>query len=117
MSAARRSGSPDPGGRPLLGVVSIALLIAGFTRLDHYAGLILVVLGILVAILFAFHSRVRGVRAGSKFEVPIAPHEPGEEREPRPVGLRERRNELSTASLGEISNAARHPETERQRGR
>lgn len=115
MSPSRRRRKPraDPGGRPLLALLSVVLIVAGILKSDQLVGLPLVLLGVLLAILYAFHSRIMGVRISDKIQLPMTAEMP-EEREdsydlPRlPQGGR-------PASLSEVSKAAHNPGSERHR--
>jgi hypothetical protein len=116
VSGGRRKARADVGGRPLLAVLSIALIAAGILKADQLIGFPLVLLGVLLAILYAFHSRIMGVRISDKIQLPIAPEMPEESEEarydlqrlPHPQNNR-------PSSLGEVSEAARNPGSQRRR--
>jgi hypothetical protein len=108
----------DDGGRLLLAVMSIGLVVVGITKSSEWAGPFLIILGVVLAILFAFHSRIRGVKIFDKILLPIAAHEhdefeagPLESEAPRVAGKKRR------TSLKEVSDAAHDPATARQRRR
>lgn len=112
----RRRRRTDVGGRPLLAVLSIALIAAGILKSDQLIGFPLVLLGVLLAILYAFHSRIMGVRISDKIQLPIAPEMPDEYDATHP-DMRQLPPPPSNrpSSLGKVSKTARNPGNERRR--
>lgn len=104
----------------LLAVVGIAiivfgsvLIVGGFTDARQFAGYPLVLIGVLVLILRAFHRRLHFVKLFNKIELALTPEaadDPSTER--RSVTPRE---EARAPTLREVSRAAQHPNTDRRR--
>lgn len=124
MSGRSRRGPPaigsgkDPGGRLLLGVGAVALIVIGLTRDNQFAGFPLVLVGVLLLILFAFYSRISGALGFGKFQVPIIqPHHEEEPEQTRRAPSSTQPQKSHRASLREVSDAARNPTTTRNRSR
>lgn len=118
----RKPSSKDRGGRPLLGLFAVALFVVGLMHAGEFAGLPLLALSILLAILFAFHSRIGGALGFGKFQVPIvaeaepirpAPKQPT----PTPAKQSTAETESHRPSIEEYRRAAQHPGSQRHHGR
>jgi hypothetical protein len=118
MSASpRKSHGTD---QHLLAVVGIAiivfglmLIVGGFTDARQFAGYPLVLIGVLVLILRAFHRRLKFVKLFNKIELALTPEAVDDPpAEQRPVTSRE---EAGAPTLREVSRAAENPNTDRHR--
>lgn len=90
----RRDPAPDPDPRAILLAVlgTIVVLFGLFADISPFERFSLVMIGSVLAILYAFHSRVNGLIAIGKFGIPIDPNDTRDaEQEPEPTDLEQRR--------------------------
>lgn len=114
--ARRRQPSSDPWGRLFLVALSIAFIIFGFVNKGAWIGVPALVLGFIAGILFAFHSRVRGLKIFDKVEMPIAADPPLNEL-PKKQSPLQLESADSRPSLDRIRRETRNPRTDRSRER
>jgi hypothetical protein len=113
-----RKSAKDPGGRLLLGAFAVVLIVCGLTRASDFAGLPLIALGVLLLILFAFHSRISGALGFGKFQVPIVSEQgPADAEKPAPSSTPVAPANEHRPSLREVRQAARNPTSDRHRTR
>jgi hypothetical protein len=108
----------DVPGRIFLGLLGTLLIVFGLSRSDEFAGLPLIFLGALLAILAGFHSRIGGAIGIGKFQVPIVPEHDREKAEPPAgpaAGVAEPDGSGHRPSLREVRSAAERPATDRGR--
>lgn len=117
MNARVRSGqaNSDPWGRFFLALLSVAFVTFGFLNAGEWIGVPAIICGFIAGILFAFHSRVRGLKIFDKVEMPIAADvrvEEPQRKQPPPQPASE---EVRPTSVGQITRAAQQPDTSRRR--
>ncbi|HEV2858597.1 MAG TPA: hypothetical protein VGW80_09370 [Solirubrobacterales bacterium] len=110
----RRHPRNDPGGRLLLASISVTFIVFGLLKAGQWISAPLLILGFIAAILFAFHSRIRGLKIFDKVEMPIAAEAPLSELPPRPETPR-LEPPTQRPSLRQISQEAHNPTTDRHR--
>jgi hypothetical protein len=114
----RKQRQDDVPGRLFLGLLGTILVAFGLSRADEFAGLPLIFLGALLAILAAFHARIGGSVGIGKFQVPIVPNHDQNKPEPPSTPASTERGSQGRGrkpSLREVRAAAERPTTDRRR--
>jgi hypothetical protein len=116
-------GPPETGVEQLLlAVAGVALVVFGLVLIaassdaGRLVGFPLVLLGVIVLVVRAFHSRLRSLKIAEKLELILSP-EPGREPEAEPPVLEAPPRQLELESrppgLGQVSGSAAPPDTDR----